>query len=354
MVTSQMSSSKEILAFAEACTSKEWSKAIRFLSCLICNQPDSVPLLCNRAFCHIKLELHKHAIKDCDKALSLNPTAFQAYLYKGQALAAVGKQHDALQVWREGYWAVVNHYGNIEVLLELDMLIKKEISEVHYSNTVNSVSAVNNIAATDLDISNAPVSKSIPCSPTTTTPRLPMHVTESSIIPRKKDNQKNSELKHGSRLISLDMRLPRGISQVNSGMYEEAFATFNQVLVDNPNSAEALLGRGTALAFQGNLEAAISDFSQAIKVKPQTGEGWKRRGQARAALGAIPESIADLTKALEFEPGSSDILHERGVVYFKLKDYENAVRDLRACAALDCSNKLTQNYLGLSLVYIGQ
>ncbi len=39
----------------------------------------------NRAWCYSKLELHKHVIKDCDKALELNPSTLQAYLYKGVA-----------------------------------------------------------------------------------------------------------------------------------------------------------------------------------------------------------------------------------------------------------------------------
>jgi hypothetical protein len=39
----------------------------------------------NRAWCYSKLELHKHVIKDCDKALELNPSTLEAYLYKGVA-----------------------------------------------------------------------------------------------------------------------------------------------------------------------------------------------------------------------------------------------------------------------------
>lgn len=37
----------------------------------------------NRAFCYSQLELHKHVIKDCDKALQLDPTVLQAYILKG-------------------------------------------------------------------------------------------------------------------------------------------------------------------------------------------------------------------------------------------------------------------------------
>lgn len=50
--------------------------------------PDLVPILAfsNRAFCYGKLELHKHVIKDCDRALQLDPTLLQAYILKGSLI----------------------------------------------------------------------------------------------------------------------------------------------------------------------------------------------------------------------------------------------------------------------------
>lgn len=50
--------------------------------------PDLVPMFAssNRAFCYSKLELHKHVIKDCDRALQLDPTLLQAYILKGSIL----------------------------------------------------------------------------------------------------------------------------------------------------------------------------------------------------------------------------------------------------------------------------
>lgn len=37
----------------------------------------------NRAFCYSHLELHKHVVKDCDRALQLDPALLQAYVLKG-------------------------------------------------------------------------------------------------------------------------------------------------------------------------------------------------------------------------------------------------------------------------------
>lgn len=43
----------------------------------------SVYFFSNRAFCYSQLELHKHVIKDCNKALQLDPELLQAYIFKG-------------------------------------------------------------------------------------------------------------------------------------------------------------------------------------------------------------------------------------------------------------------------------
>lgn len=92
-----------------------------------------------------------------------------------------------------------------------------------------------------------------------------------------------------AKSISLDLRLSRGIAEVNDGKYARAISIFDQLLKEDPNYPEALIGRGTAYAFQRELEPAIVDFTKAIQSNPSACEAWKRRGQARAALGKFIE-----------------------------------------------------------------
>lgn len=44
--------------------------------------------------------------------------------------------------------------------------------------------------------------------------------------------------------VTVDMKLSKGIQQVNRGNYEEAVNIFNSILTENPKSCGALLGRG--------------------------------------------------------------------------------------------------------------
>ncbi|GJR02457.1 suppressor of RPS4-RLD 1 [Tanacetum coccineum] len=66
---------------AKFCSSRDWSKAIRVLDSLL-SESCVIQDICNRAYCYSQLELHKHVIKDCDKAIQLDPNLLQAYILK--------------------------------------------------------------------------------------------------------------------------------------------------------------------------------------------------------------------------------------------------------------------------------
>ncbi|XP_021629242.1 suppressor of RPS4-RLD 1 isoform X3 [Manihot esculenta] len=486
----------ERVELAKLCGSRDWSKAIRVLDSLLAKSC-TIQDICNRAFCYSQLELHKHVIKDCDRALQLDPTLLQAYIIKGRAFSSLGRKDDALLVWEQGYEHALHQSADLKQLLELEELIKlakqdknnsrenhvtesrssknlsesghnnnskssetskKQISEPEDASDIcskfgNNAERLNGISDKTGGKSPMPVAESEPCMNGKSyesymnnhklgdTPKLRTESRDASDIcckswdnfgmqndlsekaeGCKKDDRamggahKHDKLSYDSdfcnnliktsdlssnlpmlssssgdtsevrskssnkteipneggdeakrnkkfcvtrisktKSITVDFRLSRGIAQVNEGKYASAISIFDQILREDPTYPEALIGRGTAFAFQRELESAIADFSKAIESNPLAGEAWKRRGQARAALGeSVGQAIQDLTKALEFEPNSADILHERGIVNFKFKDFDAAVEDLSACVKLDEDNKSAYTYLGLALSSIGE
>ncbi|XP_021809550.1 suppressor of RPS4-RLD 1 [Prunus avium] len=427
---------------AKLCSSRNWSKAIRVLDLLL-SQSSSIQDICNRAFCYSQLELHKHVIKDCDRALQLDPALLQAYILKGCALSALGRKEDALLVLEQGYEHALRQSADLKQLLELEDLVRTakeersiecenhakqsassmlasesrshvngKSSETHENHSKLSdqselcsestvTSEVHSKSNGNLDVPNgigdkAAASKkfdsqmngnhdihdklgynSESCNDLSDTcSKLPMICSKSSDLtetpPTPPKLSSKSDIRHEisddskrnkkfcvarlskSKSISVDFRLSRGIAEVNEGKYAHAISIFDQILKEDPNYPEALIGRGTAYAFQRELEAAIADFTKAMESNPSACEAWKRRGQARAALGEFVEAIEDLSKALEFEPNSADILHERGIANFKFKDFYNAVEDLTACVKLDKDNTSAYTYLGLALSSIGE
>ncbi|RYQ80817.1 hypothetical protein Ahy_Scaffold1g106965 isoform H [Arachis hypogaea] len=408
MATSAATSQRTELA--KHCSSKDWSKAIRILDSLV-SQNASIQDIWNRAFCYSQLELHKHVIKDCDRALQLDDSLLQAYIFKGRALSALGRKADALLVWEQGYEQAQHHSSDLRQLLEIEELLttakqgNENVShEAHGSITLQSESDSlsngnlienknqDNLGAEDESCTNNG-DKSVILMKTADKFDSESELNGDDRESNKFDGQVsgspdvidklsyNSESCNDSsdasescekvftnivarvpktKSISVDFRLSRGIAEVNEGNYGHAISIFDQVqfcppqqiLNEDPAYPEALIGRGTAYAFKRELDSAIADFTKAIQFNPSAGEAWKRRGQARAALG---QAIEDLTKALEFESNSADILHERGIVNFKFKEFNAAVEDLSACVQLDCDNKSAYTYLvGLALSSIGE
>ncbi|KAF7828654.1 suppressor of RPS4-RLD 1-like isoform X1 [Senna tora] len=401
----------ERVELARLCSSKEWSKAIRILDSLV-SESGAIQDICNRAFCYSQLELHKHVIKDCDRALQLDPALLQAYILKGHALSALGRKRDALFIWEQGYEHAIHLSADLKQLLELEELL---LTAKQGSSIINGVQgsplpqtkldsqgqgnlSVSNKnqdelgAQTELyreynksdgnvngspDVLDKLSYNSESCNDSSDTSescdKVSTNINDSIDINEiLRKSSKKFEFPHErkdearktkkfcvariskTKSISVDFRLSRGIAEVNEGKYAHAISIFDQILKEDPAYPEALIGRGTAHAFQRELDAAIADFTKAIQYNQAAGEAWKRRGQARAALGEFVEAIEDLTKALEFEPNSADILHERGIVNFKFKEFDAAVEDLSACVKLDKDNKSAYTYLGLALSSIGE
>ncbi|KAK8710336.1 hypothetical protein V6N13_145666 [Hibiscus sabdariffa] len=113
----------ERVELAKLCSSRDWSKAIRVLDSLL-SQSCAIQDICNRAFCYSQLELHKHVVKDCDKALQLDPTLLQAYILKGRAFSALGRKDDAIAVWEQGYEHALRQPADLKQLLELEELLR--------------------------------------------------------------------------------------------------------------------------------------------------------------------------------------------------------------------------------------
>lgn len=75
-------------------------------------------------------------IKDCDKALQLDPMVLQAYILKGRALAALSRNEDAILVWEQGYEHALHRSADLTQLLELEELLKAAKQESAASNNI--------------------------------------------------------------------------------------------------------------------------------------------------------------------------------------------------------------------------
>ncbi|KAJ4848829.1 Suppressor of RPS4-RLD 1 [Turnera subulata] len=178
-MASSSSAISERVELAKFCASRDWSKAIRVLDSLVA-QSAAVQDICNRAFCYSQLELNKHVIKDCDRALQLDPSVLQAYILKednivvsdglsvssgvfvealvrrsgqieisGRALLSLGRKEDALLVWEQGYAHALSQSADLKQLLELEELLTVSKQDKNVTESKSSVDVSESILRTN-------------------------------------------------------------------------------------------------------------------------------------------------------------------------------------------------------------
>lgn len=294
----------------------------------------SSPACSNRAICQFKLELYRKCIKDCDEALQLDSTYAPAYLRKGVALEAMGKTIESQSVYQMGLRLGV---GDIDVMLAL-LRASKGLELAATAQKSNSDGNTTPIAKTAVQIDEE---------------LLRSGGLEQKQVEALAEVAARGMVQHTSGDTAIDQRIAYGNLLVNTGKLPQAIKSFTELLELHPNTLAALLGRGTALALQGSFVESRADLTAALKVAPSNVDALKRRAQVSAALGLDEEALEDLEKCVKLDM-SADSHHQRGVSYYKLRNYKRALADFQSSARLDHGNKITYNYMGQCHICLGE
>ncbi|KAL6073358.1 Suppressor of RPS4-RLD 1 [Balamuthia mandrillaris] len=296
-------------------------------------QPNVQALLyCNRAAAHYQMELYRRCLNDCTAAIKLDKYCLRAYLRKGHALVAMGKEKEAAVVWKVGA-SLQSPILDIEVQAELQRCVNSPSPSASSSAASTPKSPHSNGKAKD----KAGASKGDKEDLTVDV------ATASSMLAAR------GLVQHGIGNATIDEKIAMGYLQVNTGNFAQGIAIFNELLAAHPRIVAAYLGRGTAFALAGHLNRAVVDFTSALAIDEKCVEAWKRRGQSRAAMGNDVEALNDLARAIELNSNDHEIYHQRGLIYYKLRNYRRAKSDFEKATILDSTSKLSWNHLGLCL-----
>ena len=93
-----------------------------------------------------------------------------------------------------------------------------------------------------------------------------------------------------------------GEAQHKSNCDADAIALFEQALVHNPHSLEALKGRGICYSQMGEYDLAMPDFHKWVLCAPESGDAYFHRGIIWQKLDLIGLAISDYRSALRFNP----------------------------------------------------
>jgi len=315
-------------------------------------------LLGNRAYAYLELDMWRRCLEDCELALALDSDDIRLYTFKARAQHRLGLCKEAERTAREGLLRIGDIQEHCRLLQLIETWKISSRTEVCTQLRTQRNSSVTTTASEPPRIEGNQLTNRTPAATTTST------TSSSSAANTRSHTEIVGEpsqsivaaaarmVKHGVGVTEIDERIALGYLKVNTGRLHEGIRMFTELITAHPNLVAAYLGRGTAHAIQGRFTEAIRDFSVALRVDPECSEGWKRRGQTRAALGDLKEALHDLNQAATLQP-DLEVYHQRGLVFFKLKDYRRAAKDFRAVTALDASHKLSWNHLGLCLNALG-
>ncbi|KAM0970830.1 hypothetical protein ACFX13_019106 [Malus domestica] len=351
---------------AKLCTSRDWSKAIRVIDSLL-SQSSSIQDICNRAFCYSQLELHKHVVKDCDRALQLDPALLQAYILKGRAFSALGRKEDAFLVWEQGYEHALRQCADLKQLLELGELLtiaKKDENNGDDNQAKESASSklvseasphINGKSGETYKNHNKLSGESKLCCESTVTSAVhgkfngngnfvsSKGIGDKAGGSKKFDSQMNGNHDINDKLHSESCndlsdtcsKLPMICSKSSDltetpptppklstksdirheiGEESKRNKKFSVARLSKTKSinVDFRLSRGIAEVNEGKYAHAISIFDKILKEDPNYPEALIGRGTAYAFQRELEAAIADFTKAMESNPSACEAWKRRG------------------------------------------
>ena len=240
-------------------------------------------------------ELLKRALKEYGIAIEKDPAAFNAYMYRGNVLASLGRFDEAEASFKE---ALARKPGEIMALKNYAFMLARV---KRYDEARQRYQQV-------LD-------------------RLPQDA--------------------GARI---------GLARIERdlGHLEGAIAQYEAILERDDRNAEAWYRLGNARREQSRLQEALRCFRKAVAVEPMYAEAHNNIGQVLGTLGRGAESVAAYKRAVKIAPTRVVAQFNLGSALFAQGRFEACVRPLTLATKLKPDMAEAHRKLGLALVKLGR
>lgn len=103
---------------------------------------------------------------------------------------------------------------------------------------------------------------------------------------------------------------------------------------DDPASNQ-LMRQGMAAMAEGDHESALETFDDLVAEAPDFAEAWNKRATVYYLLGRFDESVSDIQQTLELEPRHFGALSGLALIYDAVDNPEAAIRSLEAALEIN-------------------
>ena len=152
--------------------------------------------------------------------------------------------------------------------------------------------------------------------------------------------------------------IQKGMAAWQAKEYRKAIKCFDRALTLDSNRPDALSNKGLCHAECNEIQVAISCYHKCLEINPQWGLGWYNLGNSLEKQNDCDKAIEAFSKAVNATDGIDDhfrvrALTNKGLLEYKAKRYEAAIKTLRGAVKKDPNLTLAKALLGMSLMVSG-
>ncbi|MGB3496277.1 MAG: serine/threonine-protein kinase, partial [Elainellaceae cyanobacterium] len=107
--------------------------------------------------------------------------------------------------------------------------------------------------------------------------------------------------------------------------YEEAIASCDEIIKENPEDALAWLMKGMALENSGQYKLAIKSYNRLLRIQPDDHLAWFKRGTLLEKLGLYADAAKSYRQVTKLQPENCWAWSDQGRAYETIHQYERAL-----------------------------
>lgn len=126
-----------------------------------------------------------------------------------------------------------------------------------------------------------------------------------------------------------------GVAFYQNGYLTQAAETFQQVIAQKPDDADAWYNLGTLSLRRKEYDQARQALEQTVKLRPDYPEAWNNLGMLAAQSGQIDDAIGNFRRSLQLRPNYTIALVNLGNLYRAHRAFDKAADYLNRALQLD-------------------